>query len=53
MLKVFQDINVVMERTGEFGPASAAGGGKEDLLKMVTPRLSLRDLLGRPFFPFL
>ena len=42
MLKVFQDINVVMERTGEFGPASAAGGGKEDLLKMVAKNNVMR-----------
>lgn len=42
MLKVFQDINVAMERTGEFGTASAAGGGKEDLLKMVAKNNVMR-----------
>ena len=42
MLKVFQDINMVMERTGEFGPAGAAGGGKEDLLKMVAKNNVMR-----------
>ena len=34
-LRIFQDLNTIMERTGEFKQAGKAGGSKEDLLKMV------------------
>jgi hypothetical protein len=48
MLKVFQDINMAMETTGEFGDASKVGGSKGNLLKMVrcpplAPALPLKD----------
>lgn len=42
MLKVFQDINQSMERTGEFGSAGAAGGSKAELLKMVAKNNVMR-----------
>ena len=38
MLRVFQDINAGMERTGEFGPAIA----KEELLRMVAKNNVMR-----------
>jgi len=42
MLKVFQDINMSMERTGEFGSAGAAGGSKAELLRMVASNNVMR-----------
>ena len=42
MLKVFQDMNTSMERTGEFGSTSAAGGSKADLLRMVASNNVMR-----------
>ena len=42
MLKVFQDMNTSMERTGEFGSTGAAGGSKADLLRMVASNNVMR-----------
>ena len=42
MLKVFQDMNTSMERTGEFGSTGAAGGSKAELLRMVASNNVMR-----------
>lgn len=42
MLKVFQDMNMSMERTGEFGSTGAAGGSKAELLRMVASNNVMR-----------
>ena len=42
MLKVFQDMNTSMERTGEFGSTGAAGGTKAELLRMVASNNVMR-----------
>ncbi len=42
MLKMFQDINMSMERTGEFGSAGAVGGSKAELLRMVAKNNVMR-----------
>ena len=51
-LRIFQDLNSIMERTGDFVQAGKAGGSKEDLLKMVRifplQRLCINDHQERP-----